>query len=86
MVLVLLDLTAAFDTVAHNILVFRLQNLVGICGSALDWFESCLAGRPVCVSLGESRSAPLSYGVPQGSILGPLFFTISASPGFHPSP
>ena len=81
MILVLLDLTAAFDTVDHNILVSRLQHLVGISGSALNWFRSYLEGRSMCVRLGgsESRSALLSYGVPQGSILGP----VSASPGSH---
>lgn len=64
MILVLLDLTAAFDTVDHNILVSQLQHLVGICGSALDWFRSYLAGKTMCVSLGgsDSHSAPLSYG------------------------
>ena len=49
--LVLLDLTAAFDTMDHNILVPRLQHLVGISGTALDWFKSYLADRTMCVSL-----------------------------------
>ena len=68
--LVLLDLTAALDTVDHNTLVSRLQHLVGISGGALDWFISYLEGRSMRVLLGgsESRSAPLSYGIPQGSI------------------
>ena len=81
-VLVLLDLTAAFDTVDHDILVSRLQHLVGICGTALEWFRSYLADRTMCVSLGgsESRSAPLSYGIPQGSILGPLLFSLYLLP------
>ena len=81
-ILVLLDLTAAFDTVDHNILVSRLQHLVGISGSALDWFRSYLAGRTMCVSLAgsESCSAPLSYGVPQGSTPGPLLFSLYLLP------
>ena len=81
-ILDLLDLTVAFDTVDHNILVSQLQHLVGICGSTLDWFRSYLAGRTMCVSLGgsESRSAPLSYGVPHGSILGPLLFSLYLLP------
>ena len=81
-ILVLLDLTAAFDTVDHNILVSRLQHLVGISGSALNWFRSYLEGRSMCVGLGgsESRSDLLSYGVPQGSILGPLLFSLYLLP------
>ena len=78
MILVLLDLTAAFDTVDRNISVSSLQHPVGISGSALNWFRSYLEGRSMCVRLGgsESHSAPLSYGVPQGSILGPLLFSL----------
>ena len=81
-ILVLLDLTAAFDTVDHNILISRLQHLVGICGIALEWFKSYLADRTLCVRLAdfESSSAPLSYGVPQGSILGPLLFSFYLLP------
>ena len=48
-ILVLLDLTAAFDTVDHNILLSCLQHLVGISGSALNWFRSYLDGRSMCV-------------------------------------
>ena len=81
-ILVLLDLTSAFDTVDHDILVARLQHLVGICGSALDWFRSYLADRTMCVQVAgsESQIAPLSYGVPQGSILGPLLFSLYMLP------
>ena len=81
-ILVLLDLTAAFDTVDHNTLVARLSHLVGICGTALDWIRSYLADRTMSVSLGtsESSSAPLPYGVPQGSILGPLLFSLYLLP------
>ncbi len=81
-ILVLLDLTAAFDTVDHNTLVARLHHLVGVRGTALDWFKSYLADRTMSVRLGDfqSSSAPLSYGVPQGSILGPLLFSLYIQP------
>ena len=77
-ILLLLDLTAAFDTVDHDILLSRLEHWVGIRGTALDWFRSYLIDRTFSVSLVdlESSSAPLTYGVPQGSILGPLFFSL----------
>lgn len=80
--LVLLDLTAAFDTVDHQILVSRLENWVGIKGVVLDWFRSYLSERSFCVRIGaaESGVAPLTCGVPQGSILGPLLFSLYLLP------
>uniref|UniRef100_A0A3P9MP71 Reverse transcriptase domain-containing protein n=1 Tax=Oryzias latipes TaxID=8090 RepID=A0A3P9MP71_ORYLA len=81
-VLVLLDLTAAFDTLDHNILISRLQQLVGIRGTALQWFRSYLEDRTFCVNINNvlSSSAPLLYGVPQGSVLGPLLFSLYLLP------
>ncbi len=55
-VLVLLDLSAAFDTVDHNILLERLENWVGLSGMALKWFRSYLEGRGYYVSIGEHKS------------------------------
>ncbi len=76
--LVLLDLSAAFDTIDHNILLNRLENFVGISGSALAWFKSYLSDRHQCVALNEEVSyrSQVQYGVPQGSVLGPLLFML----------
>ena len=79
--LVLLDLSAAFDTVDHNVLLSRLHSKFGISGTALEWFRSYLNGRSqrVMVQGNLSQSLNLDFGVPQGSCLGPLLFTIYAS-------
>ncbi len=78
--LVLLDLSAAFDTIDHDILIDRLQNYTGIKGQALRWFRSYLSDRYHFVYLnGESSQLSLvKYGVPQGSVLGPLLFLCCA--------
>ncbi len=75
--LVLLDLSAAFDTINHNILLNRLENYVGINGSALAWFKSYFSDRHQFVAVNEEVSyrPQVQYGVPQGSVLGPLRFT-----------
>ena len=76
--LVLLDLSAAFDTVHHDILIARLKNDLGIEGDALSWLISYLSDRSQRISIngGTSRKFPIVYGVPQGSCLGPLLFTV----------
>ncbi len=79
---VLLDLSAAFDTIDHDILIDRLQNYTGTQGQALRWFRSYLSDRYHFVYLnGEaSQLSPVKYGVPQGSVLGPLLFSLYMLP------
>ena len=83
--LVLLDLSAAFDTVDHRVLSRRLEVTYGITGTALQWFRSYLTGRTQRVYINQTYSDdfPLPHGVPQGSCLGPLLFTMYASKLFE---
>jgi ribonuclease P/MRP protein subunit RPP40 len=71
------DIAKAFDTVNHNILIQKLTTY-GIRGIQLDWFKSYLTNRSQCVSINGimSNCETIKYGVPQGSILGPLLFLL----------
>ena len=79
--LVLLDLSAAFHTVDHGILLDRLYTDFGISGNVHSWFTSYLHDRFQSISINRetSRWFEVKYGVPQGSCLGPLLFTLYAS-------
>ena len=83
--LTLLDQSAAFDTIDHNILLNRLSYFFGISGTSctvFKWFISYLTNKTQSVSVGDLSSSPLplKYGVPQGSVLGPILFTLCSQP------
>ena len=78
----LLDLSASFDTIDYAVLFKRLAEYFGISGKVLDWIKSYLSGCRQSVVIEESRSDTehLEYGVPQGSVPGPLLFTLYMAP------
>jgi hypothetical protein len=74
---VLLDMSAAFDTIDHNALITKLESM-GVVDEALEWMVMYLNGRTHSTQIDDITSSPvpLSMGVPQGSVLGPLLFTL----------
>ena len=81
-VFVPLDLSDAFDTVDHSLVLARLSTRFGICDQALDWFRSYLSDRTQYVRIQDVSSDvhALPYGVPLGSVLGPLLYSLYNSP------
>ena len=80
--LILLDLSTAFDTIDHTILLDIVRVYYGISELALGWFKSYLSGRTHSVKVGSTLSHPaaLQYGVSQGSVLGPVLFSLYTNP------
>ena len=79
--LVAIDLSAAFDTVNHNLLLEVMENCFGVCDKARQWISSYLSNRSFSVHINDSESVPktLDFSVPQGSINGPIYFTCYCS-------
>ena len=77
----MMDLSATFDMVDHQILIDVLENRFGITGTALSWFRTYLQPRfcKVCVNKSYSKLKDLTFSIPQGSCAGPVLYLVYAS-------
>ena len=90
--LVLLNLSAVFDTIDHTTLLNCLNSWLSVCGTALKWSTSYLSHRFQAIKIGSAlyELHELLFAVPQGSVLGPLLFSLYTTPlskviGIHPN-
>ena len=79
---VLLDQSAAFDTIDHDTLLDSLSSWFGIRGLVFNWLKSYLSDHVQRIKIGSilSDAKKLFYGVPQGSVLGPILFSLYTTP------
>ena len=77
----MLHLSAVFNTIDHKIMLSRLKSYFGITGNALKWFKSYMENRTQIVLVEGSKSEPVN--LPQGSVLGPLLFSIYMLPFYQ---
>lgn len=84
--LLTMDYGGNFDTVDHRILLDRLKSYIGVVGQVLQWLKSYLSERSQCIFFNNklSTSCVVKYGVPQGSVFGPLLFSYLAPLGQIP--
>ena len=82
MVLVMLDVSSAYDVIDHDIMLTRFRHSFGVTTEALDRMRPYISGRTqrVSVCTGTSADARLCYGVPQGSVLGPQLYCTYTKP------